>query len=294
MISRQLVFDDGGVPVPVGPVVTRRALDPRDGDLRRRGVALGVVPHEQHPVLLEGGPRRGAGQPRRPLAVGHLLASAVAAPPPVVERTGDLVALHLTLAEVPAHVAAVAVEHVDLAVAAAEHHQLLAEGVHRVRFAVAEVPGQPQAVPAAGESGRRCCGFDLPNSSSVSEVSDCNVMTSFYSRDTACGADRPAGRENSAAATVRPTYCRSRDDCSTGHHPRRPAPARYHRRSARRGFGHGYGRRAGGRRARIDRADRREIAVRRRLDREVRRSAVVPCEPCARGERRRGHRDEGA
>ena len=154
---------DGGVPMPVGPVVIRRSLDSRDGDLRRRGVALGVVPYEQHSVLFEGGPRRGAGQPRCPLAVGHLLASAVAAPPPVVERTGDLVALHLTLAEVPAHVSAVAVEHVDLAVTAAEHHQFLAEGMHRVRFTVAEVPSQPEAVPAAGESGRRCCCFDLPN-----------------------------------------------------------------------------------------------------------------------------------
>ena len=192
--------DDGGVPMPVGPLVTGRALDPRDRHLRRRRLALGVVPHEQHPVLLEGRPRRGAGQPRHPLAVGHLLASAVAAPPPVVERAGDLVALDLALGEVAAHVPAVAVEHVDLAVPAAEHHQLLPERVHRVRLTVAEVPGQPKAVPAAGESGRRCFGLDLPNRRR--SISDCNVMTSFYSRGTGYGADRPAGRERPAARPI--------------------------------------------------------------------------------------------
>jgi len=80
-----------------------------------------------------------------------------------VERARDLVTLHLTLAEVAAHVTAVAVEHIDLAVAAAEHHQLLPEGVHGVWRAVAEVPGQPQTMPATGESRRCRLGLDVPN-----------------------------------------------------------------------------------------------------------------------------------
>ena len=147
--------DDGGVPEPVGPLVAGRALDPGDGHVRGRRLALGVVPDEQHAVLLQGRSRRGAGQPRAPGGVGDLLAPAVAAPAPVVERAGDLVALDRALGQVAAHVPAVAVEHVDLAVAAAEDDQLLPEGVDGVRLAVAEVPDQPQAVPAAGEL-RRC------------------------------------------------------------------------------------------------------------------------------------------
>ena len=102
-------------------------------------------------------------EPGHPLAVRHLLAPAVPAPAPVVERARDLVALHLALGEVAAHVPAVAVEHVDPAVATAEDHQLLPERVDRVRLAVAEIPGQPQAVPATGESGRGRFRFDLPN-----------------------------------------------------------------------------------------------------------------------------------
>ena len=163
MISRQLVLHDGGVPVPVGPLVAGGALDARDRDFRRRWVALGVVPDEQHAVLFQRGPGCGAGQPGRAPRVRHLLASAVAAPAPVVERACDLVALDFALREVTAHVAAVAVEHVDLAVTAAEDDQLLAEGVDRVRLAVTEISDQTQAMPAAGEPRRRGLRFDKPD-----------------------------------------------------------------------------------------------------------------------------------
>ena len=80
-----------------------------------------------------------------------------------MERARDLVALHLTLAEVATHVPAVAVEDVDLAVVAAEHDQLRSERVNGVRLPVAELSGQAQAMPPASESGRRCLGFDVPD-----------------------------------------------------------------------------------------------------------------------------------
>ncbi len=80
-----------------------------------------------------------------------------------MEGARDLVALHLALGEVAAHVTAVAVEDVDPAVPTTEDHQLLAERVDRMGLAVAEIPGQPQAMPATGESGRCRFGLDLPN-----------------------------------------------------------------------------------------------------------------------------------
>src|SRR5262249_41265401 len=125
--------------------------------------AFGVVPDEQHAVLFQRRPGRRAGQPGCAPGVGHLLASPVAAPAPVVERTRDLVALDLALGEVTAHVPAVAVANVDLAVSAAEDHQFLAEGIDRVWLAVAEISDQAQAVPAAGEPRRRRLSFNEPN-----------------------------------------------------------------------------------------------------------------------------------
>jgi hypothetical protein len=136
---------DGGVPVPIGPLVTRGALDARDRDFRWRRVALGVIPHEQHPVLSQGGPGCRPGQFGCAPAVGHLLAPPVATPAPVVERTRDLVALDLPPREVTAHMPAEGVEHVDVAVCAAKYHKFLPEGVDRVRLAVSEISGQGSA-----------------------------------------------------------------------------------------------------------------------------------------------------
>src|ERR1700744_1899003 len=154
---------DSGVPMPVGPLVAGGALDARNRDLGRRRTAFRVIPDEQHAVLFERGPGRRAGQPGCAPRIGHLLASAVAAPAPVMERAGDLVALDLALRQVTAHMPAVTVEHIDVAVAAAETDKLLPEGVDRVRLAVAEISDQSQAVPAAGEPGRRGLGLDEPN-----------------------------------------------------------------------------------------------------------------------------------
>ena len=110
-----VALHDGGVPMPVGPLVAGGALDARDGDSGWRRLALGVVPDEQHAVLFQRGPGLPCGPAGVCAAVGHLLASPVAAPAPVVERAGDLVALDLALRQVTAHVPAVAVEHVDVA-----------------------------------------------------------------------------------------------------------------------------------------------------------------------------------
>ncbi len=89
---------------------------------------------------------------------------------PVVKSTRDRVALELTLRQVTAHVAAVPVEHIDLAVPAAEDDQFLTECVDRVWFTVAELFDQAQAVPAAGEPARRRLCLDEPN---FPPASDC-------------------------------------------------------------------------------------------------------------------------
>ena len=81
-------------------------------------------------------PGAGAGQPRGALGVGHQLALAVAAPAPVVERAGDLVALDGALRQVAAHVPAVAVEDLEVALRVGEDHQHGAEDLDAVRLAV--------------------------------------------------------------------------------------------------------------------------------------------------------------
>ena len=102
------VDDRSSVPDPVGPLVAEPRLDAGDRHVVGRRVALGVVPDEQHAVLLEGRPGAGPGPRRDAACVGDRLALAVAAPAPVVERAGDLVALDRALGQVAAHVTAVA------------------------------------------------------------------------------------------------------------------------------------------------------------------------------------------
>ncbi len=157
------VLDHHRVPRPVAPLAAERGVDARDRDVLRRRVALRVVPHEELLVLLQCDPRPGAGPQRNPFGVRDLDTLAVAAPAPVVERARDRVALHRALGEVAAHVPAVSVEHVELAVVGREHHELRAERLDRVRGAVAEVGGQAEAVPAAGEPRRRSAGVDRPH-----------------------------------------------------------------------------------------------------------------------------------
>ena len=53
-----------------------------------------------------------------------------------MERTGDLVPLHLALAEITTHVPAIAVENVDRPVSASEDDELMPECVDGVRRTV--------------------------------------------------------------------------------------------------------------------------------------------------------------
>ena len=149
------VLDRHDLPDPVGVLAGVDA-----GQLRRQDVevglgALGVVP-DQHLAVAD---RRlvalGAGAQRHPAGVRDLLALAVAAPAPVVERAGDLVALDRALGEVAAHVPAVAVEHVELALRVLPDDELAAERLDAVRLAVARsVSARPrQCQPRANRSG---------------------------------------------------------------------------------------------------------------------------------------------
>ena len=120
--------------------------------------SLRVVPDEQLPVLLQREPGPGPRGGRHPPGVGDARAPAVAAPAPVVERAGDLVALDRAAGQVAAHVPAVRVEHVQVARRVREHHQLGAERLHRVRAGVAEPrrPGPGSASRArTGPAARR-------------------------------------------------------------------------------------------------------------------------------------------
>ena len=158
-------FHQDRVPGPVGPVGGVGAVDPRDRHVVRRRVSLRVVPDEELPVPFQGEPGPGAGGRRHPPRVGDRRAPAVAAPAPVMERAGDLVALDRARGQVAAHVPAVRVEHVQLAGGVGEDDQLGAERLHGVRprrVAVAEHLRQPKAVPAAREPGRRRPDVDSP------------------------------------------------------------------------------------------------------------------------------------
>ena len=122
-----------------------------------------VVPDEQQTAPHIGVPGAGTGQARRALGVGHQLALAVAAPTPVVERAGDLVALDGSLCQIAAHVPAVTVQDLQLALRIGEDHQHGAEDLDAVRLAVLKVLDRPQAVPAPREPIGQRAGVDLAN-----------------------------------------------------------------------------------------------------------------------------------
>ena len=156
-------FDEHRVPVPAGPFIAGlfRNLGNADPGLGR--VAFMVVPDEQQARAHIGVPGTGPRQLRSALGIGNQLAAAVAAPAPVVERAGHLVALDGALAQVAAHVAAVAVEHLDVALGVGEDHQFGAERLDPVWLAVQEVLRDAQAVPAAGKPRRQSAGINLPD-----------------------------------------------------------------------------------------------------------------------------------
>src|SRR6185436_8706114 len=138
--------DEDRVPPPVGPVVAGGFRDFGNPHLGLGRIPFVVVPDEQQAAADVGYPRTRAGQPGGALGVGHQLALAVATPAPVVERAGDLVALDRALRQVAAHVPAVAVQHLEVAVGVGEDHEHGAEDLHAVRLAVAVVLHSTQAV----------------------------------------------------------------------------------------------------------------------------------------------------
>ena len=156
MSSRQWEPSIGtDLPHPVGVGIGADARQLGRQDVQVGLGALGVVPHQQLVVADHGGVLLGARPQRHAPRVGDRLALAVAAPAPVVERAGDLVALDRALGEVAAHVPAVAVEHVELALAVLPDDELAAEALDGVRLAVAEAVGQARGSATRARSARR-------------------------------------------------------------------------------------------------------------------------------------------
>ncbi len=79
-----------------------------------------------------------------------------------MERAGDLVALDGPL-RIAAHVAAVAVQHVNVAVRVGEYDQVRAERLDSVRVAVQVVLDRAKTVPAARIAVGQGAGVDLTN-----------------------------------------------------------------------------------------------------------------------------------
>ena len=178
-------LDEHRVPPPVGPLVAGGLRDVGNAHLGLRRVALVVVPHEQQPTADVGGPGAGAGHPRCALGVGHQLAFAVAAPAPVVEGAGHLVALDGALRQVAAHVPAVPVEDLELAMRVGEHDQHGAEDLDAMRLPVQVVLDRAKAVPAARVPVGQRAGVDLANAWAVSVVTSrlpiCALTRTRYS-----------------------------------------------------------------------------------------------------------------
>ena len=186
--------------------------------------------------------------------------------------------------------AAIAVENVDPAVSAAEHDQLLVRTRDGMRLAVAEIAGQPQAVPTASESGRGRRGFDLPNLVGV-RLQRHAVVVQPSARLVA--GDRPAGREIAVTprdprpSVIFVTTARSaHDPCR---HPGRDTTVDL----LVVGSGTGMAAALAAHECGIDGADRREVVLRRRVDRPVGWRTVVAGQPDPRGEGRRRHHRSG-
>ncbi len=162
-----------GVPHPVGVEAFVEPGQLRGEDVAVGGGALRVRPHQQ--LVVDDGRlvALGAGPERDAARVGDLLALAVAAPAPVVEGAGDVVALDLALGEVAAHVPAVAVEDVELALGVLPGDELGAEALDGVRLPVAEGLRETEAVPAAREAEG---GGSLVEKSGVAHVEHVTVL----------------------------------------------------------------------------------------------------------------------
>ena len=84
-----------------------------------------------------------------------------------MERASDLVTLDGALRQVAAHVPAVAVQHVHVAVRVGEHDQVRAECLDSVGLAVQVILDRAKAVPAPGIPVGQGAGVDLAYTGSL-------------------------------------------------------------------------------------------------------------------------------
>ncbi|CPZ49256.1 Uncharacterised protein [Mycobacteroides abscessus] len=83
-----------------------------------------------------------------------------------MERARHVVALDGALRQIATHVAAIAVEHLDVALGVGEYHQFGAERVDRVGLTVPERLCDAQAVPTACVARGELTDVDLANADS--------------------------------------------------------------------------------------------------------------------------------
>src|SRR6476659_4254192 len=184
-------LDEDRVPPPIGPVAAGELRNIGDLNLWWRWFALVVVPDEQQTAADIGRPRTRARQSRCALGVAHQLALAVAAPAPVVKGAGDFVALDGALGEVAAHVSAVAVQDLDVAMGVGKDHQHGAENLDAVRLTVQVVLHRAKAVPAACVPVRQHPGVDLANACGFrGHLGPPNLCSLTRTRYSFCGPAR--------------------------------------------------------------------------------------------------------
>ena len=156
---------------------------------------------------------------RDALGVRDTGTAAVPAPAPVVERAGHRVALDRALGQVAAHVPAVRVEDLEVAVVACEHDEFGAEGGDGVRLAVAERLGQTEAVPAprepVGSTPASIARTRSPPVSMTSVMVPPTVRLTGREHVTEIVAHAEAGRNSGlVSSAARPTSTRMRT-CSS-------------------------------------------------------------------------------
>src|SRR5690606_3600323 len=149
--------------LPIGPFFGKACIEPGDGYLGRRGIALGIVIDEQQLVLFQYRPGLQTRLRGNALGVRNLSASPIGAPLPMMERTDNGAAFHAAQTQVSTHVRTISINDGDPAILTLESHQLGAENIQGVGLAVLVVLGKTQAVPATGIAVRQRLCLDFCN-----------------------------------------------------------------------------------------------------------------------------------
>jgi hypothetical protein len=126
-----------------------------DLDIEQRSDVVRVVPGPDHPVgfahRVAVDHRLALADLRQRLGVGDVPAPALGVIAPAVERTADQGAVHrAAVAQVRAEVRTVGVEHADLALRIAEHHQVAGEVAQRPDLADGQLIAIADEVPPIG------------------------------------------------------------------------------------------------------------------------------------------------